>query len=209
MLRGMRVAVPRMGWIVGGVLVACATKPRTPAAEAPTETASHAEKAPRTPQPPSASSVPPTTVALESWGVAIDVPPGTATTHEPEARRYVVELRHDVVVALTYVDAPMPAEAALAAEWDSGKDLRNLGQGVTPHGARFALRAFSVRVGFPGKAGQTVHTFKGVGRAYAILPMGDDGYVRCTGYVERSVESAEDPGLRQVASICNSLRPSP
>ena len=65
-----------------------------------------------------------------------------------------------------------------------------------------------MRVGVPSPVrGQHIHTYEKVSRVYAVLPLDKDKSVRCTGYVERGVQSASDPDIQAVRSICLSMRP--
>jgi hypothetical protein len=98
-------------------------------------------------------------------------------------------------------------KASMSHEDDGTKPGTNLGGGVTPAGAFYAVRSFKVRMGFVGAPGQTVHYYGGVSRVYATLALDDASFVSCTGYIEHEVKTPEDPSLQSVLKVCTSMRP--
>jgi hypothetical protein len=162
----------------------------------------------------SAATAPPeipggVTAPVGSWGISLTVPPAARVEHEAHADRHSVYLSSLVSVTLHLARAPAPASLADAAEaWNSDDDSRNLGEGVTRSGVLYGVRTFKVRVGVPSPVrGQHIHTYEKVSRVYAVLPLDKDKSVRCTGYVERGVQSESDPDIQAVRSICLSMRP--
>jgi hypothetical protein len=116
--------------------------------------------------------------------------------HQAAADRHTIYLRYRVEVALRRVALPAPASLAEALEpWDQGDELRKFGEGTTPDGVLYALRAFQVRDGMSGPGGQTVHFFIQVARVYAVLAVNATRRVECTGYVEHDVDDDKDADL--------------
>jgi len=91
--------------------------------------------------------------------------------------------------------------------WDGGggDERRKLGEGVTDAGVLYAVRSFSVRVGFSSD-GDSIHRDIRVSRVHAGLSVGDGGHVTCTGYLERDVKTLEDPQIQTLLAICTSMR---
>jgi hypothetical protein len=160
----------------------------------------------RVPEPPG-EPIPEATTPVGNWGIAIAVPPGARSEHEAPAERHSVYLSDLVVVKLFKVNLAAPTSLAEAAKgWDQERGLRKLGEGVTPNGAFYGIRTFEARVGVSSMEGQAQHTWKPVSRVYAVLPLGPDSRVMCTGYVEKGAESAADPDIQAVRKICLSMR---
>jgi hypothetical protein len=147
------------------------------------------------------------TTLVGSWGIAITVPPYARSEHEAHAGRHSVYLSDLVSVTLHRVDLPAPASLSEALRaWDGDEDMKNLGEGVTPNGVFYGVRTFRVRVGVPTVPGQFIHRWKQVSRVYAVLGLDQGSRVSCTGYVERGVDTADDPDLQAVRAICLSMR---
>lgn len=143
---------------------------------------------------------------LDDLGIAVVLPPGAGRDHQVKTRRHVVTLAPHLIVELQFVGQPAPRSVAeLQAAWGMpGSD--ELGRGDPQDGVRHLALAFEVRIGFEGMPGQTIHTFKRVARVYAVLPLGAESHVLCTGYIEREVASSADPDLERVRSLCLSMR---
>ncbi len=148
------------------------------------------------------------TIPVGSWGITITIPTGARSLHEAHAERHNVDLSWGVSVTLHRVNLPAPASLAEAVKgWNDDEDSTNLGEGVTPNGVFYGVRTFRVRVGVPGgPGGRHLHTWKDVSRVYAMVALDQGSRVTCTGYVERGVESANDPDIKAVRAICLSMR---
>lgn len=148
----------------------------------------------------------PDATVLDDLGIAVVLPPDAGHDHQVKTRRHVVTLAPHLIVELQSVGQPAPRSVAeLQAAWGV-PDSDELGRGDLPDGGRHIALAFEVRIGFEGMPGQTIHTFKRVARVYAVLPLGAESHVSCTGYIERDVTSNADPDLERVRSICLSMR---
>ena len=147
------------------------------------------------------------TTPVGSWGIAITVPPSARSQHEAHADRHNVYLSDGVSVTLNRINVPAPASREEAARaWDEGKDSRKLGEGVTKDGVFYGIRTFKVRVGVPSMPGQHLHTWKQVSRVYAVIALDQASHVRCTGYVEHGVATADHPDILATRAICLSMR---
>jgi hypothetical protein len=144
--------------------------------------------------------------AIGAWGVEIAVPAGAKSVHEAAAERHTIYLRYGVQVGLNRIDLAAPASLQEALKpWDQDDELRKLGEGTTPEGVHYAVRAFQVRDG-RSSGGQHVHFFLTVARVYAVMAVGEKRRVECTGYVEHDVDGPDDPDLVAVREVCLSLR---
>lgn len=143
---------------------------------------------------------------IGAWGVEVSVPAGAKAVHEAAAERHTIYLRHGVQVGLRRVELAGPASLQEALEpWDQDDELRKLGEGTTPEGVHYAVRAFQVRDG-RSSGGRHVHFFLKVARVYAVMAVGEKRRVECTGYVEHDVDGPDDPDLVAVREVCLSLR---
>jgi hypothetical protein len=179
-----------------------------PASQGSTEAAGQSGGAPV--KEAAGEPIPEPTAPIGSWGVSIYVPPGARSEHEAQAERHSVHLSDQVVVKLFRVSLAAPASLAEAVKpWNNDEGLKNLGEGVTPNGAFYAIRGFKVRVGASSMLDDNRPTWSEVSRVYAVLPVGPDSRVQCTGYVEHGAESAADPDIQAVRKICLSMRKTP
>ncbi len=191
------------------VLAACSREARMKPAPGPatpvvsTDAAVIAVAAPDAAPPDAAVAMTP----IGAWGVLLAVPDGATSNHEAAAERHTLRLATGEIIELHRPAIAGPKTYAEAArQFDFGDDLAKWGDGTTAAGAFWALRTFEVREGFEGMKGQTVHHLTRVSRAFAILPIDDQHHVRCTGFLERDVDSADDPVLQRLAKVCSSLR---
>lgn len=176
-------------------------EPAAPEREPEAESAPAATAAPPTPHVPTGD-----VVEVGDWGLTIELPPNARAEHDAAAARHRVTLSSLVSVSLNRVDAPAPGTLEEAEKAWPDHNARRLASGQTDQGVLYSVRELTVRVGFPGVPGQTVHTFKEVGRIYALLPLGSSKHVTCTGYVEHGVDSIQDRDISAVRDLCLSMR---
>ena len=108
------------------------------------------------------------------------------------------------------VNTSTQANAAVAAflresMGQQPEDAVTLARGTTPAGTLFVARRFTVRVGVPGVAGQSIHYVTEVSRFFAAVPLDATSHLVCTGYVEHPVTSMDDPAMRAARDVCLSL----
>ena len=196
-----------------------ATRCATTAREAPMQTtASEATPAPAPTQDGGFAWTPLTGTTLRAdiasrWGVVVNVPEATRARFESPYDRYALTTAHctDYCVTIARVRAPMPAEEVAVAAFlresmgQQPEDAVTLARGTTPAGTLFVARRFTVRVGVPGVAGQSIHYVTEVSRFFAAVPLDATSHLVCTGYVEHPVTSMDDPAMRAARDVCLSL----
>lgn len=217
----MRPAQIVGGLVLGGAALACrgetvvhepvseaaAAEPAVaaPVADAPAAEHASPEVAPVAADSPKVAAEGSRT-AIGAWGVEVMVPAGARSEHEAAAERHTIYLRHGVQVGFHRIELAAPTSLQEALKpWDQDDELRKLGEGTTPDGVHYAVRAFRVRAG-RSSGGRHVHFFLKVARVYAVMAVGEKRRVECTGYVEHDVDGPDDADLVAVREVCLSLR---
>ena len=144
-----------------------------------------------------------TMTPIGAWGVEVAVPPDATSEHDAPNHRHWITIP-GAGMTLNLFDWPAPTFADALRSWNADQNLETFGEGVTEHGAFYALRSFEVRDGILA-GGTHFHFWIRVSRVYTILPVDSGHHVQCIGYIERGVE-ADDATLAAVARICTSLR---
>ena len=143
------------------------------------------------------------TQPIGAWGVEVTVPPEATSKHDAPNRHHWIQVP-GAELTLRLFDRPAPSFDDALRSWKAGENLMTFGEGVTEHGAFYALHSFELVDGRSWDA-QNFHFRFRVTRVHAILPIDDRHHVECTSYIDRSV-AADDDTLAAVAQICKSLR---
>jgi hypothetical protein len=142
-------------------------------------------------------------IAFGATRVRVSVPPGVEQRHDAVNDVYTYDIAWRIVAQLRAIDEPAPEAFALMSP-GSGEG-RILDAGRTEQGLPYSIQTFEVRHGAPSARGQ-VHWMEWVARVLVALPIDGRRHIECTGFLERSVEDADDDDLQRLFRLCTSMR---
>jgi hypothetical protein len=203
---------PHSCWLCAVVLaLACHTGERAPSPDALPPTVDGLAPPPPVPEPLDIGSPADDAsgdgarreLAFRSVRIDIEAPPGVEPRHDAVNDSYTYDLAWQIGAQLRAIHEPAPSVFPL--DTPGPGEGRILHSGRTGAGLPYSIQTFEVRRGAPSARGQ-VHWMEWVARVFVALPVDEGRHIRCTGYLERAVDDADDGDLQRLLRMCSSMR---